>query len=282
MSVTGDGFDPARRLACLPMYDIPEIARGTDRLWSGLAARLSARGVSRVPLRLTRVTDPRPVWLDNNLLMAQTCGYPFVTSLAMRVSYIGTPCYAADGCVGPRYRSWLVVHRDAFGRSLEEFRGRRAAVNSWDSLSGCKVLEMMLPRGETLDIFFSSVTISGAHASSIDQVSRGVADIASIDCVTWALLARHRPAVIESLRILDAGPLLPALPLVTAATTPAADLEALRGAIKDLLADDCSDCFDDTLIRDVSFDSERDYGEITARLSQVGVDGSGGGRRGKN
>ena len=53
-----------------------------------------------------------------------------------------------------------------------------------------------------------------------------------MDCVTYAFLARHRPARGEALRVLAATPPTPAIPYVTAATTDPAIKAALARALR--------------------------------------------------
>ena len=45
--------------------------------------------------------------------------------------------------------------------------------------------------------FFAEVRVSGAHSASLAMVARGEADVAAIDCVVHALLARHRPGALH-------------------------------------------------------------------------------------
>jgi ABC-type phosphate/phosphonate transport system substrate-binding protein len=223
------------RLACLPMYDFSEVQDHNDELWRHLRPLLFARGITGLPSSLTRRLPLRDCWLDPDLLVAQTCGYPLVTSLAGRVRYLGTPCYRAPGCEGPRYRSWLVVRATEEADRLEQFRGRRLVINGADSLSGCKALAWMLPHGVEADRFFGDISSSGSHLASIARVAGDDADIAAIDCVSWALLGRHRNQALAGTRILASGPSLPALPLITSLHTTDKEMTALRDAFGELL-----------------------------------------------
>ena len=63
--------------------------------------------------------------------------------------------------------------------------------------------------------FFGSVLVSGAHAESLEQLCRGEVDVAAIDCVTYALLARCRPRVTEPTRIIGRTAVAPGLPYAT-------------------------------------------------------------------
>lgn len=212
------------------MYDFPEIRRDHDRLWQAVSTRLAAAGCARLPEFLEHEPKLPQAWLDPGLLLSQTCGYPLVTALAGRVRLLATPCYAAGGCDGPRYRSWLVARHSDGAAGLADFHGRTVVINSTDSLSGCKVLEMLV--GGELDAYFGAVRTSGGHANSLVMVRAGTADLAAIDCVTWALLERHRPLALEGLAIVGEGPSLPALPYITSLATTDEELDALRGALQ--------------------------------------------------
>ncbi|MCZ7598297.1 MAG: PhnD/SsuA/transferrin family substrate-binding protein [Gammaproteobacteria bacterium] len=163
-----------------------------------MRTRLAAAGSTRLPDVLEHEPELPQAWLDPGLLLSQTCGYPLVTALAGRVRLVATPCYCAGGCEGARYRSWLVGRRADGAAALADFQGRTVVINSSDSLSGCKVLEMLV--GD-LGAFFGAVRTSGGHANSLVMVRAGAADLAAIDCVTWALLERHRPLALEGLAI---------------------------------------------------------------------------------
>ena len=84
--------------------------------------------------------------------------------------------------------------------------------------------------------FFSRVALSGSHRQSLHDVKRGEGDIAAIDCVTWALLQRHEPALLDGLAIIDQSPLAPGLPLITAGKTSPDTLAALREALHTLVS----------------------------------------------
>jgi ABC-type phosphate/phosphonate transport system substrate-binding protein len=216
------------------MYDLPEIRWATDALWAAVAARLAAAGVAAAPA-LTRGPGLNELWTDPALLLSQTCGNPYVRHYRDRLRLVATPCYAAPGCDGPRYRSLLVVRADAPGDRLADFQGAVCAVNEWGSLSGWVALAAALP--EPPDRFFRTALITGAHADSMAAVAAGEADIAAIDCVTYALLQRHRPAATVGLRVIGRTALAPALPLVTRRDADDAVVAALQSALRGALAD---------------------------------------------
>jgi ABC-type phosphate/phosphonate transport system substrate-binding protein len=216
------------------MYDFPEVRWATDALWAAVAARLSAAGIAAAPA-LDRDSGLPDLWTDPALLLSQTCGNPYVRRHRDRLRLVATPHYAAPGCDGPRYSSQLVVRADAPGEGLADFRGGVCAVNEWGSLSGWVALAAALP--EPPERFFRAALITGAHADSMAAVAAGEADIAAIDCVTYALLQRHRPAAAAGLRVIGSTAPAPGLPLVTRRDASDETVVALRSALRGVLAD---------------------------------------------
>jgi ABC-type phosphate/phosphonate transport system substrate-binding protein len=220
------------RRAALPMYDPPSVRASTDALWRALAEALRARGVD-APATLTRGAT---LWEAPDLLLSQTCGYPFVTRLRGRVRLVATPVYAAPGCEGARYRSALVIRADDRADALAAFRGRRAAFNAPGSQSGYHALRAMVAPLAQDGRFFAGLVETGSHIASAHAVAGGSADLCALDCVSWALLAADDPALAARLRVLDWSATAPGLPLITAADTPDATLDQIRGAVLETLS----------------------------------------------
>ena len=85
--------------------------------------------------------------------------------------------------------------------------------------------------------FFSAIRTPGIHTGSIAAVERGEADVAAIDCVTHALLARHRPRALAGTRVLRYTDRAPGIPYVTRAGMPRDLFERLRLAFVRAFAD---------------------------------------------
>ncbi len=201
--------------AGLPMYDPPELHDAVDAWWSGLARAFRAEGVADVPDRLDRSRTVEALWGAPDLLLAQSCGYPLLREWAGRLRYVATPCYAAPGCAGVAYCSWLVVGAGSPARDLEDLRGARCSINGRNSHSGFNALRALVAPLARDGRFFGAVAVSGSHGESLAQVARGEADVAAIDCVTHALLAHCRPAVVARTRIVARTASAPSLPYVT-------------------------------------------------------------------
>ncbi|MCA3556065.1 PhnD/SsuA/transferrin family substrate-binding protein [Aestuariivirga sp.] len=211
-------------IAALQMYDWPEVREATDLWWKAVADCLG------VDIALSRPDEFAMPWLRDDLLFAQTCGYPFTHALKGKVAYVGTPHYAADGCGGPNYRS-IVMAREA--RPLEAFRGGVAAVNTPDSMSGMLALKLVFSALAEQGQFFAGAVETGGHLASLAAVQKGVADVCAIDCVCVEMARRYRPAALEGLVEAARSPAVPGLPWITGA----GDVTALRSALRKTFAD---------------------------------------------
>ncbi len=222
--------------AALPMYDFHELRAATDALWDAIAARLGAEGIS-APGALTRGRPLDALWTDPDLLLGQTCGYPLATSLKDRVTLLATPCYLAPGATGTRYRSAVVVRANHPASTLADLRFGRCAVNDAASNSGMNMLRAAIAPLAGANRFFSHIVMTGSHAASVIAVAERDADVAAIDCVTWAHLRHLRPETTSDLRVLAWTAECPGLPLITSLHTTPEVRDALRRALASV-ADD--------------------------------------------
>ncbi|TPL87740.1 phosphate ABC transporter substrate-binding protein [Mesorhizobium sp. B2-3-14] len=189
--------------------------------------------------------DFHKLWMHPALLFAQTCWGPMELGLSRHVQVVGQPSYDAyEGGQGELYSSALVmrsgegpeVRSPADGKALlplDLIRGRRFTFNSLDSMSGIIALTRDLKAaGENLDIF-SSHSESGGHRDSIVAVAEGKADVAAIDCESWALARRFEPAA-RKVVIVGWTARRRGLPFITARTTPEKTVRAMREALAGL------------------------------------------------
>lgn len=223
--------------ASLPMYDLPELRVATDTWWLGIAQAAARQGVELVPLGLDRTEPVASIWHMPSLLLSQCCGRDLVTHLAGQVEAVAIPRYRAAGCAAGTYRSWLVARRADPRRHLEDFVGATAAVNYTGSHSGWVALGHMLVRAGLTGPFFAGAVETGGHRASLGAIVRGAADLAAIDCVTYALLERVAPAEIASLRIIAESEAAPALPYITAAGHSHAVRSQLLSALVEAASD---------------------------------------------
>ena len=219
-------------IALLPMYDWPEIRTETDCLWAKIRDVARARGLD-APKELSRPVDLMKAWLSPDLFLAQTCGFPYASRLADRVSVVGTPTYRLPDCPPGRYRSVIIRRRGAKATCLEDLADAVCAYNQTCSQSGFRVLDTAF-RDKGIDTNPLERGIeTGSHRASIRAVAAGQADYAAIDAVSWVLACRHEPAALETCAIVQTKP-TPGLPIIASAgreTTPLAEIisEAIAG-----------------------------------------------------
>lgn len=222
-------------LAALPMYFAPRQA--LDAFWADVAARLLARGVREVPANLAWPSDYHAHWLEPDLLLSQTCGYPLTHALQGRVALVGAFAYDVPGASGIQCRSQLICRASDTRRALGAFVGGTVAFNSTDSQSGYNALRHRVAQSGGPRPFFRHSIETGGHGKSIESVRYGLADLASIDCVTWALWQEVQPTLAAELVVFDHTDPYPGLPLVTSLATPAATLQALQECLGQAIAD---------------------------------------------
>lgn len=224
-------------IAGLPMYDPPELRQSVDAWWSGLADAFRAEGIADIPHRLDRSMPTHALWSAPDLLIAQACGYPLMGEWANRLQYLVTPRYTAPGCEGPDYCSWIVVPADSKATCIDDLRGTRCSINGRVSHSGFNALRCLVAPLAHNGRFFGSVSVSGGHSESLDQLGHGQVDVAAIDCVTHALLSACRPYAIAATRIVGRTARAPGLPYVTRIAAGEDEVARLRAGLNRALAD---------------------------------------------
>lgn len=212
----------------LPMYNVsPALREGYEAL---AAALLAQADLDRDAVLVRDVPLPG-FWHRPDLLLGQTCGYPYLHGLQDKVALLATPCYDVPGCHGSDYASAIVVRAIEGIATLADARGRIAAVNEGHSNSGMNLLRHAVAPLARDGRFFKAVRLSGSHAASVALVRTGAADIAAIDCVTWAYLCDADPAAVAGLAVLGYTASAPGLPLIAGRHVPERWQARLRQAL---------------------------------------------------
>ena len=99
-------------IASLPMYDRPDLAHQTAALWELIRDALRAEGVAAPDTLTPAPADLFQHWQVPDLVLSQTCGFPYRTRLHGHVTLIGTPDYGLEGCPPGHYRSVIVARGD--------------------------------------------------------------------------------------------------------------------------------------------------------------------------
>lgn len=233
-------------IAALPMYDWPETRAEIDAQWVILREAFREKGID-APEKLTREIELSALWRHPDLLFAQTCWGPMEQGLADEVQFVAQPSYDAfEGGQGGLYSSAIVMRKeDSYKRNypspadgkasipLDLLRGKRFTYNGPDSMSGLIALTRDLEAlGEGIDIF-ATQTQSGGHRASIVAVAEGRADVAAIDCRSWAMAKAYEKAA-EGVEVVGWTARRKGLPFITSRKTPPETLEAMRAALKSL------------------------------------------------
>jgi ABC-type phosphate/phosphonate transport system substrate-binding protein len=214
-------------IAALPMYNVTPDLAADWRGWLGDvldAVDLEAQIVDSGD-------DLHALWRRPDLLLSQTCGYPLVTALHQQVQLIATPQFDAPGCNGADYSSALVTRVDAPFDTLAACRGARAAYNQDDSNSGMNVFRHAVAPLAQDGRFFGSTVRTGSHLGSLRAVAQNQADLAAIDCVTYAFVCDELPELAQQVRVLGWTAESPGLPLIASREVPQASIQALLEAL---------------------------------------------------
>lgn len=218
-------------IAALPMYDWPELQAEVDGFYHALRARLPA-----LPPALTRGADVAALWRDPALVFSQTCWGPLRAGLLPHVQVLAQPDYSdVPGGAGPLYRSAIVaragraVGLPTSGAALPVLSGC-FAYNERGSLSGWIALAEDAGDPST---WATGLLETGSHRASIRAVAEGRADIAAIDCRSWALALAHEPCA-RGLVVIGWTAARPGLPFITSRTTDIEFAAALQAALIDM------------------------------------------------
>jgi len=223
------------RLASLAMYTTPApIAAATDTLWAYIRDRLRQSALADVPDSLDKTVVYDQAWLRPNLLLAQTCGFPYVKKLRGQVQLVATPVYDLPGCDGPLNRSRIIVAKASPAASLKDLRGLAAAINEPGSNSGSNLFRAAIAPLAKEGRFFASVIETGGHLASIDAVASGKADVAAIDCVTFGNTLRFDPDRLAHVRVLAETPDGPGLPFITSTATTDDELALMQRILSEV------------------------------------------------
>ena len=216
-------------IASLGMYDFGAAMAANDRLWALIRIGLQGRGIE-APDALTRGEHAYwDAWQSPDLILSQTCGYPFRARLHDKVTYVGTPDYGVEGCAPGHYRSVFIARADDPRQTLADFNGARFAYNEPLSQSGWAAPQTHAARqGLSLPPRLQT----GGHRLSAAAVAEGRADVAALDAVTFALLQANDP-VIRRLKVLALTDPTPGLPYITA---PDRDPQPIFDAVSEAIA----------------------------------------------
>lgn len=242
-----------QHLAELLMYVAPEPIRQANEHW--LTCIVERLGTVRANAQVLSLMD---LWLSPHLLLTQTCGYPLMTALRGQVRVLGRPRYELPDSSGGNHCSLLLSRADNPRRTLPDFLGSRGVINGEDSNSGMNLLRHRLAPLHRDGRFFARVDITGSHRESLRWLREDLADLAAIDSVTYAYLARYAAEEVAGLRVVARSAVSPTLPYITAAEVSDEQAEEIRWVMNQSLSE-LPDVAEVLGLREVLPASESDY-----------------------
>ncbi|MEP3297977.1 MAG: PhnD/SsuA/transferrin family substrate-binding protein [Pseudoruegeria sp.] len=198
-------------IASLMMYARPQLADAHVRYWRLIRSELQAIGIN-APEALSQEADAFSVWKHPDLVLSQTCGMPYRTSLHDRVELVGTPDFGVEGCPEGYYRSAIVVRASDPRRSATAYGDAVFAYNQSCSQSGFAAPYYHF---KPLGFWFENRLLTGGHLESARAVVQGRADIAALDAVSWRLMQQYE-GFASDLRVLEWTAPTPGLPYIAA------------------------------------------------------------------
>lgn len=221
-------------IASLPMYDRPELQAANDRLWQAVRGALGFG-----PDSLGRQGDIWEHWKSPDLVLSQTCGFPYRARLHGTVQLVGTPDNRLAGCAPGEYYSVFVARADDEREDVSSFATARFAFNEPLSQSGWAApANFAHARG----FAFDNTVRTGGHAHSAKAVAEGRADLAALDALSWRHMQRY-DGFASKLRVVARTEPTPTLPYITASGR---DAKAIRAAVSEAI-DALSDADRETL-----------------------------------
>jgi ABC-type phosphate/phosphonate transport system substrate-binding protein len=214
------------------MYSVTPEA---EAAWRTLLTHAAAE--AGVALSYLPYPAPQPLerlWQRGDLGAVFMCGYPLALGLA-DVTPIAAPipdvAWAAGEAV---YRTDLIVREGTAYRTLADTFGGRAGWTVSHSQSGFNAFRHELLRYRTRERPRLYREMHGELVTArnvLDAVREGRIDVGPLDAYWHLLIARHAPALVEGVRVLESTPLTPIPPLVASAAAPAGQVRALRAAL---------------------------------------------------
>ncbi len=213
---------------------------------------------------------------DGEIDFCWLCGLPYVRKARHHPGMIlplVAPIMSANRYKGlPIYFSDVIVRSDSRFQHLEDLQGVSWAFNEPGSQSGYGVVLYALARqGKDLG-YFSRVTQSGAHQTSLEWILSGEVDATAMDSTVLEMEIANRPEIAERIRVIDTFGPSPIPPWVISARIPS----EIRAALEDLLVSMDSNPAGQAILKNVKMThfvpvTDKDYDPIRDMASISGV-----------
>jgi ABC-type phosphate/phosphonate transport system substrate-binding protein len=248
-------------IATLSMYDWPETRHALEKLWNLIANELEAIGITPAS-SLAKENEQFPLWTSSDLLIGQTCGWPYANHLRGKAVPFARFDYGLDKVPPGFYRSVYIGRSKSDAEHLTS-AGSLAkcasfAVNGLDSQSGFHVFTEITGQPASTIIPHDHLVKTGAHRNSVIAVADGTAQIAAIDAVAFELAKRHEPDAAKAVAVIGYSAPKPGLPLITS-NTLAGKTDELYSAIKTGISKLPEETRETLMIRQVLKAKDADY-----------------------
>jgi ABC-type phosphate/phosphonate transport system substrate-binding protein len=230
------------------------VTPAVEAAWRSLLERITAE--AGVTFDYVAYPAPQPLemlWGRPDLGCVFMCGYPVALQLANVVPLAAPIPRAAWAAGQPVYRSDLIVREDAPYHTLEDTFGGRAGWTVEHSHSGFNAFRHHLLRYRTASrpVLYGEMVPHLVTARAIlDAVCEGRIDVGPLDAYWHLLIARHNPALTTGVRVLESTDTATLPAFVTAASTPAVTVDALRRAFAGTSRQSWFNEYADTLLID--------------------------------
>jgi ABC-type phosphate/phosphonate transport system substrate-binding protein len=210
------------------------VTPAVEAAWRSLLERITA--AAGASFEYVPYPAPQPLetlWGRPDLGCVFMCGYPVALQLANVVPLAAPIPRAAWASGRPVYRSDLIVRADARYRTLEDTFGGRAGWTVEHSHSGFNAFRHHLLQYRTASrpaLYGEMVPNLVTARAILDAVRERRIDVGPLDAYWHLLIAKHDRALTAGIRVLDSTDVATLPAFVTAASTPTATIDALRGA----------------------------------------------------
>lgn len=152
-------------------------------------------GWDDVPDHLSRDLSADQAWSHARLLLGQICIRPWRERYA-HLRPLCHPVYAGTTEPG-RHAAQVVVASGSSYQSIDDLEGARVAVNDMGSNTGYTLLEEITG---PIDRWAGGIVITGSHHNSLAALSRGEAQVASIDEISFRMIEQAEPELTNACR----------------------------------------------------------------------------------
>lgn len=117
----------------------------------------------------------------------------------------------------PYYQAYIIVNNTSSINNIKELKGKSFAFTDFLSNTGKMYPEKRIKELFNMDShdFFSKTTYSNSHDASIQLISKGLVDGASIDGLIYEFMLKNSPEKVRNIKIIEKSDFFGSPPIVT-------------------------------------------------------------------